>query len=74
MRVMGTGSSEGVGVFSSFEPQGNALDDAQAHGQAIQATLLYPAELADAHWPAATSILVSLQFDGDLLPIRAPRG
>jgi hypothetical protein len=138
MRVMGTGSGEGVGVFFTFESQGSALDDAEVHvflpsatasaaelepfvtgpnglmanngwiqkgvggserfpygwvekvidfstdmeqsghillgqanGQAVQVTLLYPAEMADAYWPAATSILESLQFDGDMLPIRA---
>ena len=140
MRVVGSGSGEGVGVFFAFEPQGNPLDDAevhvflpsgavsaadlepfvtgpnglmasnrwiqegiekggserfpygwvekaidfgtdmgqsghillgQAHGQAVQVTLLYPAEMGDAYWPAATFILQSLQFDGDLLPIRA---
>jgi hypothetical protein len=138
MRVIGTGSGEGVGVFFTFKAQGNALDDAevhiflpsgtasaadlepfvtgprglmanngwiregvevggserfpyswvekvidfrtdsqlsghvllgQAHGQAIQVTLLYPADLADDYWPAATSVLESLQFDADLLPI-----
>jgi hypothetical protein len=139
MRVMRTGSGEGLAVFFTFEPQGNALDDAevhiflpsgaasaealepfvtgpnglmanngwiqqgveeagserfpygwvetvidfsadmgqsghillgQAHAQAVQVTLLYPAELADQYWPAATSVLETLQFDGDLLPIR----
>ena len=141
MRVMGAGSGEGVGIFFTFEPQGNALDDAevhiflpsgtasaaalesfvtgpnglmanngwiqegveeegstrfpyswvekvidfstemeqaghillgQAHAQAIQVTLLYPAELEDQYRPAATSVLETLQFDGDLLPIGAP--
>ena len=142
MRVMGTGSGEGVGVFFTFEPRGNALDDAevhvflpsgtasaaelepfvtgpdglmansgwieegvqkggseqfpydwvekvidfstdkeqsghvllgQKHGQAVQVTLVYPSEMAEAYWPAATTILESLQFDGDLLPIRSSR-
>jgi hypothetical protein len=140
MRVMGIGSGEGVGVFFTFEPQGNALDDAevhiflpsgtasaealkpfvtgpnglmasngwiqqgveeagakrfpygwvemvidfstdmeqsghillgQAHAQAVQVTLLYPVELADQYWAAATSVLETLRFDADLLPIRA---
>jgi ABC-type phosphate transport system substrate-binding protein len=31
MEVMGTGSGEGVGVFFTFKPQGNALDDAKVH-------------------------------------------
>lgn len=29
MEVMGIGSGEGVGVFFTFKPQGNALDDAE---------------------------------------------
>ena len=142
MRVFGTGSGEGVGVFFTFEAQGNALDDAevhiflpsgtalaadlepfvtgprglmanngwiregvgeggserfpyswvekvidfradsqhsghvllgQAHGQAIQVTLLYPGDLAEDYWPAATSVLDSLQFDADLLPLPVTR-
>lgn len=138
MEVAGTGSGEGVGVFFTFKPQGNALDSAQVHiflpagaataadqepfvtgpnglmqsngwltnriqrqgsadfpypwvetvisfstdqeqsgqillgqihGQAVQVTLLYPAEMAGAYWPAARTILDSLEFDPGLLPI-----
>ena len=138
MEVMGTGSGEGVGVFFTFKPQGNALDDAEVHvflpantsdtgdlmefitgpngliesnswyldntradnvsdfpypwvemvfdistdmeqsghivigqsnGQAVQVTVLYPAEMADAYWPAARTVLESLEFDADLLPV-----
>jgi hypothetical protein len=138
MEVSGTSSGEGVGVFFTFQPQGNALDSAavhlflpagtataadqeplvtgpnglmksngwltnsiqrdgsadfpypwvetvinfsidqeqsgqillgQIHGQAVQITLLYPAEMASAYWPAARTILDSLEFDPGLLPI-----
>jgi hypothetical protein len=138
MEVMATGSGEGVGVFFTFKPQGNALDDAEVHvflpanasdtgdlmtfitgpngliesngwtldgsradtasefpypwfemvfdistdmeqsghilvgqasGQPIQVVVLYPAEMADEFWPAANTILDSLAFDADLLPI-----
>jgi peroxiredoxin family protein len=138
MEVMAAGSGEGVGVFFTFKPQGNALDDAQVHvflpagvstsadqlpfvtgpnglmasngwmedsvdmdgsedfpyawvetvihfstdqeqsghillgqtdGQAVQVTLLYPAEMADAYWPAAKTVLESLEFDAALLPV-----
>jgi hypothetical protein len=128
--VSSSGSSEGVGVFFRFKPQGNALDTAEIHvflptgvatateqepfvtgsnglvqnngwqvdqqrtqsdqfaypwvkqvldistdqeqtghillgevpGQAIQVVLLYPAEMADSFWPAATTVLDTLQF------------
>lgn len=138
MTVMATGSGEGVGVFFTFEPQGNALDDAEVHvflpantsdtgdlmefitgpnglienngwsldgsradtasefpypwfemvfdvstdmeqsghvligssnGQAIQVVLLYPSEMADEFWPAANTVLDSLEFDADRLPV-----
>lgn len=138
MAVMGTGSGEGVGVFFTFEPQGNALDDAevsiflpantadtgalmefitgpnglianngwsldnsradnvadfpypwvemvfdistdfeqsghivigQSNGQAVQVVVLYPAEMSDAFWPSARTVLDSLEFEADLLPV-----
>jgi hypothetical protein len=140
LEVMGTGSGEGVGVFFTFKPQGNALDEAEVHvflpagaasttdlmpmitgpngliesngwtldgsradtatefpyswfemvfdfstdqeqsghiligqtnGQAVQVTLLYPSEMAEAYWPAAKTILDSLTFDAELLPIES---
>ena len=138
MEVMATGSSEGVGVFFTFQPQGNALDDAEVHvflpanssdtgdlmafitgpnglienngwtldgsradtapefpypwfemvfdistdqeqaghiligqsaGQPIQVIVLYPTEMADEFWPAANTVLDSLAFDADRLPV-----
>ncbi len=41
----------------------------QADGQAIQLTVLYPAEMADAYWSSARPVLDSLEFDADLLPV-----
>jgi hypothetical protein len=41
----------------------------QSNGQAIQVTVLYPAEMADEFWASARPILDSLEFDADLLPI-----
>jgi hypothetical protein len=138
MEVMAAGSGEGVGVFFTFKPQGNALDDAEVHvflpantpsttelmpmitgpnglienngwsldntradnvsdfpypwvemvfdistdmeqsghivigqtnGQAVQVVVLYPAEMADAYWASARTVLNSLEFDPDLLPV-----
>jgi len=138
MEVMGTGSGEGVGVFLTFKPQGNALDDGevsvflpantsdtgtlmqsitspngliennnwyldnsqadnvfdfpyswvemvfdistdfeqsghiligQSNGQAIQVVVLYPAEMANAFWSSARTVLDCLEFEADLLPV-----
>lgn len=138
MTVESMGSGEGLGVFFTFKPQGNAMDEAKVHvflpanmastdglmpiitgpngliksngwtlngsradgveefsypwfemvfdvstdqeqsghiligqtdGQAVQVTLLYPAEMADAYWPAAKTILDSLEFEPSLLPV-----
>jgi hypothetical protein len=138
MIVESTGSSEGVGVFLTFNPQGNAMDEAEVHvflpanmastdglmpmitgpngliksngwtldgsradgatefpypwfemvfdistdqeqsghiligqtnGQAVQVTLLYPTEMADAYWLAVKAILDSLEFEPSLLPV-----
>jgi hypothetical protein len=138
MIVESTGSSEGVGVFFTFNPQGNAMDEAEVHvflpanmastdglmpmitgpngliksngwtldgsradgatefpypwfemvfdistdqeqsghiligqtnGQAVQVTLLYPTEMADAYWLAVKAILDSLEFEPSLLPV-----
>jgi hypothetical protein len=55
--------------FSTDEEQSGHVLLGQRHGQAVQVTLLYPSEMADAYWPAATTVLESLEFDGDLLPI-----
>jgi hypothetical protein len=41
----------------------------QVDGQAVQVTLFYPAEMPDAYWPAARTVLDSLEFDENLLPI-----
>ena len=57
--------------FSTDQGQSGHILLGQTDGQAVQVTLLYPEDMADAYWPAARSILESLQFDGDLLPIRA---
>lgn len=43
----------------------------QTAGQAVQVTLLYPAEMADEYWGIAKPILESLEFEPDLLPIRS---
>jgi hypothetical protein len=42
----------------------------QSNGQAIQVTLLYPAEMADTYWLSAGTVLDSLKFDANLLPVK----
>lgn len=57
-------------ISTDFEQSGHILIG-QMHGQAIQVTLLYPSEMADAYWPAANTVLESLEFDESLLPINS---
>ncbi|NJL48996.1 MAG: hypothetical protein HC929_17935 [Leptolyngbyaceae cyanobacterium SM2_5_2] len=45
----------------------------QTNDQTVQVTLLYPAEMANAYWPAAKAILDSLEFEPSLLPINSPK-
>lgn len=137
MKVSSSGSGEGVGIFFTFKPQGNALDDAEisfffpkgsataadfekfvtgsnglienngwkldkqttdisqfpyswvkkvihfstdkeqsgrillgeTNSQAVQVILLYPAEMSEAYWPSAKTILENVEFKNELLPI-----
>ena len=57
--------------FSTDTEQSGHILLGQTNRQAVQVTLLYPSEMDEAYWPAATTVLESLQFDGDLLPIRS---
>jgi hypothetical protein len=57
--------------FSTDTEQSGHILLGEAMGQAVRVTLLYPAEMADAYWPAAAAVLDSLEFDRDLLPIRS---
>ena len=41
----------------------------QTDGQAVQGTLLYPSAMADAYWSDAKTVLDSLEFNAELLPI-----
>lgn len=59
--------------FSTDQEQSGYILLGQIHGQAVQVTLLYPAETASAYWPAARTVLDSLEFDPGLLPIHGSR-
>jgi hypothetical protein len=41
----------------------------QADGQAVQVILKYPVEMAASYWNNASTILETLEFDADLLPL-----
>jgi hypothetical protein len=43
----------------------------EINDQGLQVILLYPAEMADAYWPAAKTVLESAEFDSNLLPIKS---
>jgi len=55
--------------FSTDQEQSGHILLGQAEGQAVQVVLLYPAEMSDSYWPGANTVLESLEFDADLLPL-----
>ncbi|MEB3212244.1 MAG: hypothetical protein VKL39_12860, partial [Leptolyngbyaceae bacterium] len=55
-------------ISTDAEQSGHILIG-QTNGQAIQVTVLYPSEMAEAYWDSARVILDSLEFDPSLLPI-----
>jgi hypothetical protein len=55
--------------FSSDRETSGHILLGEAEGQAIQVLLLYPATMADAYWPAANTVLETLEFNPDLLPL-----
>ncbi|MGB3508267.1 MAG: hypothetical protein WBA93_03315 [Microcoleaceae cyanobacterium] len=57
--------------FSTDIEQSGHILIGQSNGQAVQIILLYPAEMSDTYWPAARTILDSLEFDANLLPIES---
>jgi hypothetical protein len=61
--------------FSSDREEAGHILLGEAEGQAVQVLLLYPAEMADAYWPAANTVLETLEFNPDLLPLgTSPEG
>ncbi|PZV02726.1 MAG: hypothetical protein DCF32_14685 [Leptolyngbya sp.] len=62
---------EQVFDFSADRQQAGHVLVGEAAGQAVQVILLYPTAVADDYWPAAKTILDSLNFEPSLLPIEA---
>jgi hypothetical protein len=60
---------ETVISFSGDQGEAGYILLGQTSGQAVQVLLKYPAEMADEYWPAATTILDSLEFEEELLPL-----
>ena len=60
---------ETVISFSSDQEESGYILLGQTAGQAVQVLLKYPAEMADDYWPAATTVLDSLEFEEELLPL-----
>ncbi|MGF1497965.1 MAG: hypothetical protein ACFB8W_14250 [Elainellaceae cyanobacterium] len=65
---------EQVFNFSTDREESGHILLGQTAGQAVQVTLLYPAEMANAYWPSARVVLDSLAFDAGLLPITSSEG
>jgi len=55
-------------ISTDFEQSGHIVIG-QSNGQAVQVIVLYPAEMSDAFWPSARTVLDSLEFEADLLPV-----
>jgi hypothetical protein len=55
--------------FSTDKEQSGRILLGETNGQAVQVILLYPAEMSEAYWPSARTILENLEFKSDLLPI-----
>jgi hypothetical protein len=65
--------SETVIHFSTDQEQSGHILLGQTDGQAVQVTLLYPAEMADAYWPAAAPLVAenALQLqDGEYAQVQ----
>lgn len=60
---------EKVISFSTDQEETGHVLLGEAEGQAVQVLLLYPAEMADAYWPGANTVLTTLEFIPDLLPL-----
>ena len=55
--------------FSTDKEQSGRILIGETDGQAVQVILLYPAEMSEAYWPSARTILENLEFKSELLPI-----
>ncbi len=60
---------ETVISFSSDQEESGYILLGQTAGQAVQVLLKYPAEMADEYWPATKTVLDSLEFEEELLPL-----
>ena len=60
---------ETVISFSGDQEEAGYILLGQTSGQAVQVLLKYPAEMAEEYWPAAKTVLDSLEFEEELLPL-----
>lgn len=58
-------------TFSTAQEMEGHILLGEIEGQALQVTLLYPREMADNYWSAAKTVLDSVEFDPNLLPIKS---
>lgn len=60
---------ETVISFSDDQEMSGYVLLGETSGQAVQVLLQYPEEMADAYWPNAQTVLESLEFEEELLPL-----
>jgi hypothetical protein len=61
---------ETVISFSTDQEEGGYILLGQSDGQAVQVVAKYPAEMADTYWGSARTVLDTLEFEADLLPLK----
>jgi len=57
--------------FSTDQEETGHILLGETNGQAVQVLLKYPAEMADTYWADAKTVLDTLEFNADFLPIAA---
>jgi hypothetical protein len=58
-------------TFSTAQEMMGHILLGETNNQAVRATLLYPVEMSEAYWPDAKILLENVQFESNLLPIKA---
>jgi hypothetical protein len=61
---------ETVISFNTDQEEGGYILLGQSDGQAVQVIVKYPTEMADTYWNSTRTVLDTLEFEADLLPLK----